>query len=237
MRSGDTRIAPQKLYGLRKSHHWTQDELSEASGLSLRTIQRAEKTGSVSNSTLKSLAAVFEIDARELEEGPPNTSRRFANWHWVFGTTALVVLAMLGTILGNPSANWNPLNDRETVAILPFVPVSSDPQSSMLAKALTDELTLQLTRSQRASVVPARDSRIEKLEDTSVSKVGDILSASLVVEGAIYNDGDERFRVTVQVVDTKSSTHLWSESYNRNANEVVGIAPNIAQSVELIYRD
>jgi TolB-like protein len=144
---------------------------------------------------------------------------------------------MLGTILGNPSSNWNPLNDRETVAVLPFVPVSSDPQSSMLAMALTDELTIQLTRSQRASVVPARDSGIERSEDTSVSKVGDILSASLVVEGAIYNDGDDRFRVTVQVVDTESSTHLWSESYDRNANEVVGIAPSIAQSVELIYRD
>jgi TolB-like protein/transcriptional regulator with XRE-family HTH domain len=237
MRSGDTKIAPQKLHGLRKSRHWTQEELSEASGLSLRTIQRAEKTGSVSNSTLKSLAAVFVVNAAELEEGPPNTSRYSANRKWVFATTALVVLATLGVVLGYPSANWNPLNDRETVAILPFVSVSSDSQSSMLAHALTDELTLQLTQSQQATVVPARNSRIERLADSSISEVGGALSASLVVEGAIYHTGDERFRITVQVIDTKSSTHLWSESYNRNANEVVGIVPNIAQSIESLYRD
>jgi transcriptional regulator with XRE-family HTH domain len=51
---------------LRQAKHWTQEELAQVSGLSLRTIQRAESDGAVADSTIKSFAAVFEVDAADL---------------------------------------------------------------------------------------------------------------------------------------------------------------------------
>jgi len=101
---------------------------------------------------------------------------------------------------------------------------------------LTRELTLQLSRSQRAEIVPGRDSRKVASADSSISDIGRALSASLVVEGAVYGSGD-RFQVTVQVVDVRSSSHLWSETYSRNANDVVEILGDIKESVEAVYRN
>jgi transcriptional regulator with XRE-family HTH domain len=52
---------------LRKERSWSQDELSAASGLNLRTIQRIEKHGSASLQSMKALAAAFNIDTRDLD--------------------------------------------------------------------------------------------------------------------------------------------------------------------------
>lgn len=55
-------IATQKLKDQREDKGWTQQHLSDVSGLSLRTIQRAETVGRVSNETLNALSAVFEVE-------------------------------------------------------------------------------------------------------------------------------------------------------------------------------
>ena len=65
-RMPSNQIDPQALVLLRQAKHWTQEELSLASGLGLRTIQRAESEGQLSPSSLRSLAAVFEIPSDDL---------------------------------------------------------------------------------------------------------------------------------------------------------------------------
>ena len=58
---------PQNLINLRHSHHWTQEELSAASGVSTRTIQRIEREGGGSLETWKALAAAFDVDIKFFE--------------------------------------------------------------------------------------------------------------------------------------------------------------------------
>ena len=58
---------PQNLINLRHSHHWTQEELSAASGVSTRTIQRIEREGGGSFETWKALAAAFDVDIKLFE--------------------------------------------------------------------------------------------------------------------------------------------------------------------------
>ena len=58
---------PQNLINLRHSHHWTQEELSAASGVSTRTIQRIEREGGGSFETWKALAAAFDVDIKFFE--------------------------------------------------------------------------------------------------------------------------------------------------------------------------
>ena len=59
---------------LRKKHDWSQEQLAQLSGLNIRTIQRVEKGESVGLETLKSLAAVFEVDVSELRSKSTNDS-------------------------------------------------------------------------------------------------------------------------------------------------------------------
>lgn len=94
MRTSDVTIAPMALQSLRKAQRWTQDELSRASGLSLRTIQRAEKTGVVSLSTLKSLAAAFEVNIAELENTGELPEPGRTQWYALLvGAAAITILA------------------------------------------------------------------------------------------------------------------------------------------------
>ncbi len=94
MDTSTTRVDPSCVRLLRTSRRWTQDELSQAAGVSLRTVQRAERDGQVSISTLKSLAAAFEVDAGELEaaSGP---ARQSIGWSR-FGLTCGYAGALLG---------------------------------------------------------------------------------------------------------------------------------------------
>ncbi|MCX7544716.1 helix-turn-helix domain-containing protein [Marinicella gelatinilytica] len=62
MKNTEMNIATEKLKDQRQGKGWTQQHLSDISGLSLRTIQRAETVGNVSNETLKALSAVFEVE-------------------------------------------------------------------------------------------------------------------------------------------------------------------------------
>ena len=236
MRNGDVTITPKTLQRLRKARRWTQDELSTASGLSLRTIQRAEKTGIVSLSTLKSLAAVFEVNAAELENTGEQIESVRTQWYAPLVGAAVITVLALAYFFTNNSIVWETARDGESVAVLPFVVASGDPRTSEFADRLTRELTLQLSRSQRADIVPERSSREIASSDFSIPEIGSALSASLIVEGAVYGSGD-RFQITVQVVDVRSSSHLWSETYSRNADEVVAILGHVTESIEAVYRN
>ena len=88
----ETRIDPARLLVLRKARHWTQDELSHAAAVSLRTVQRAEQIGRVSAATLKSLAAAFGVAAGDLEATHDRRS--------LAGGRAGLVLGYGGVLLG-----------------------------------------------------------------------------------------------------------------------------------------
>ena len=68
-------LLPDRVRELRLQRNWTQQHLAEASGVSLRTIQRIEKTGNASNETVMSLCASMQINADELK-AIPRTSER-----------------------------------------------------------------------------------------------------------------------------------------------------------------
>ncbi len=69
MRGGeDMRVNRQLILELRRQRSWSQDELANAAGLNLRTVQRIERSGSASLQSRRALAAAFEIDASALDE-------------------------------------------------------------------------------------------------------------------------------------------------------------------------
>ena len=93
----ETRVNPTMVRLLRNTRHWTQDELSVVSGLSLRTVQRAEQDGNVSVATLKSLASAFQVSAEELEA--KKSGKRSTQWGPVVGLWCGYGGALLGGLM------------------------------------------------------------------------------------------------------------------------------------------
>jgi len=84
-----------KIQSLRKKHCWSQDELASISGLSIRTIQRVEKTGNSSLETMKALASVFQVDPLSLNNQTPIQNVTFgfiSKFGWILFLSLSIIL-------------------------------------------------------------------------------------------------------------------------------------------------
>ena len=239
MTAEEIKVDPSRIRLMRKQQRWTQDEMSQAAGLSLRTIQRAEDSGRVSLATLKSLAAVLQVEAGELEAVGRVSLPLLHSKAWVTYVAGALAITIAAFWVTGVTERIDPVAtapSEEMVVVLPFVLFADDDRSSDLADVLTHDLIVSLRKSGRAKVVPERDSRSVSRNGGTVEQIGDALSASLVIEGSVRSMGD-RVRITVQVIDVDSAEHLWSETYDRNTDEIELVIPAVSRSVEAVYRN
>ncbi|MGE0623457.1 MAG: tetratricopeptide repeat protein [Pseudomonadales bacterium] len=147
----------------------------------------------------------------------------------VVGVTAVQVLnrerpsqpAAVPTPAGEPSPS---------VAVLPFASFSADAEDGYFADGLTEELINGLAQIDGLRV-PGRTSSFHyKNLNVDLRDIGRELSVAHVVEGSVRRAGD-RLRVTVQLVATGDGFHLWSQTYDRNLEDVFAIQQDIARQV------
>src|SRR5579864_5344275 len=117
-----------------------------------------------------------------------------------------------------------------TLAVLPFMDLTSDGQHAYLSDGFTEELTNSLAMIKGLGVV-ARTSAFQfKGKNIDVREIGQKLGAGAVVEGSILGQGD-RIRVIVQLNRTSDGTHLWQAQYDRDAKDLLTVEDEIAQAV------
>jgi adenylate cyclase len=102
-----------------------------------------------------------------------------------------------------------------SIAVLPFVNLSADPEQEYFADGFTDQLITELTRFRELRVI-ARNTVFQfKGQAVDVREVGRALSVRYVIEGSVRRSTDT-IRVNVQVIDTQDGSHLWAEAYEEN---------------------
>jgi eukaryotic-like serine/threonine-protein kinase len=117
-----------------------------------------------------------------------------------------------------------------SVAVLPFVNASADPENEYLSDGLTDELITALARIEGLRV-PSRTSVFAlKGKPLDVRAIGALLGASEVLEGTVRTSGD-RLRVTAQLTSTDDGRLLWSQRYDRTLHDVFAIQDEIANTI------
>lgn len=119
---------------------------------------------------------------------------------------------------------------RRTIAVLPFVNMSGDEENEYFSDGVAEEILNLLTRLPQLSVTSRSSSFAYKGEQINVKKVAEDLNVSTLLEGSVRRAG-ERVRITAQLIDTATDTHLWSETYDREMKDVFAIQDDIAQSI------
>jgi adenylate cyclase len=123
-----------------------------------------------------------------------------------------------------------PIGDDKSVAVLPFVAMSSGPDDEYFADGLTEEILNSLTRVPEL-LVTARTSAFHfKGKDIPIPDVAAQLGVAHVVEGSVRRDGD-RLRVTAQLIRAADGFHLWSENYDRDTEDTFGVQTDIAEKI------
>ena len=122
-----------------------------------------------------------------------------------------------------------------SVAVLPFVNMSPEPEQDYFCDGITEEIVNSLTRVSGLNVI-ARTSAFQfKGVSVDIREVGQRLGADLVIEGSVRKSG-EHLRITAQLIQTESGHHLWSETFRRELKDVFVIQEEIAQSVADLLR-
>lgn len=129
-----------------------------------------------------------------------------------------------------PVLDLDPRPSGPTVAVLPFVNVSRDPDTKYLGEGITDELINALAKVERLRVVSRTSVFALEGERRDVRAVGALLGATAVLEGTVRAAGG-RLRITAQLSDASTGRLLWSERYDREMRDVFAIEDEIATTI------
>jgi len=124
---------------------------------------------------------------------------------------------------------------RSSIAVLPFVNMSPEPEQEYFCDGISEEIINSLTHVPRLDVI-ARTSAFQfKGVPIDIRDVGQRLGADLVIEGSVRKAG-EQLRITAQAIETASGHHLWSETFRRELKDVFAIQEEIACVVADLLR-
>jgi adenylate cyclase len=117
-----------------------------------------------------------------------------------------------------------------SIVVLPFTNLSTDPEQAFFADGMAEELLNLLARIPELRVISRTSAFSFKDKSLSVGEIADRLKVSHVLEGSVRRS-DGRIRITAQLIDAKTDSHLWSETYDRTFDDVFAIQDEIAGRV------
>ena len=120
--------------------------------------------------------------------------------------------------------------DRRRIAVLPFANMSPSPAEEYFADGMTEELIATMSRISGLKVIARTTVMGYKGGQKTIADVARELGVGAVLEGSVRKFG-ERTRVTVQLIDSATSEHIWAENYDRSLSDVLAIQSDISRMV------
>ncbi len=118
----------------------------------------------------------------------------------------------------------------KSIAVLPFVNMSADPEQEYFSDGISEEILNGLVKVPGLRVVARTSAFSFKGQNIDIRQVGETLDANHVLEGSVRKAGN-RLRITAQLISVVDGYHLWSETYDRQIDDVFAIQEEIARAV------
>ncbi len=124
----------------------------------------------------------------------------------------------------------------KSIAVLPFVNMSSDPEQEYFSDGISEELLNVLSKIPGLRVSARTSSFQFKGENLDIIDIGQQLNAGLVLEGSVRKAGP-KVRITAQLVDARSGFHLWSETYDRELENIFVLQDEISAAIVMALKE
>ena len=163
---------------------------------------------------------------------------------WLFPAIAAAVVLI--AVVGGGAAWWQPwvtrveaanvanmafpLPDKPSIAVLPFVNLSGDPDQEFIADGMSEDITTALSKLPSLFVISRTTTQTYKGRTITVGEVAEELGVQYVLEGSVQRDGD-RLRVNAQLIDALNGLHIWAERFDGDVNDLFAVKDNIALNV------
>jgi TolB-like protein len=118
----------------------------------------------------------------------------------------------------------------KSVAVLPFVNMSSDPEQEFFSDGISEEILNALAKVKELKVAGRTSSFAFKGQNQDLRQIGDALGVEHILEGSVRKSGT-KVRITAQLIQVDDGFHLWSETYDRELDDVFAIQDEIASAI------
>jgi TolB-like protein/Tfp pilus assembly protein PilF len=120
--------------------------------------------------------------------------------------------------------------DEKSIAVLPFVNMSSDKEQEYFADGISEEILNALVKAKGLRVSGRTSSFSFKGKDTNIQEIGRILNVAHVLEGSVRKQADQ-VRITAQLIKADDGFHMWSETYDRSLENIFDVQDDISRKV------
>jgi TolB-like protein len=180
------------------------------------------------------LAWVFDIDRQGITRTDQQASTPPVTRSWKY-RAAYSVIIIAATIGLGAFFFWRvePVVELiESIAVLPFVNLSSDDSTDYFSDGVSEELLNLLTKVPELKVAARTSSFAYKNHDVDIRTIGRDLDVDAVLEGSVrWSQDKQRVRITAQLISTANGYHLWSETYNRELADIFAVQDDIAREI------
>jgi TolB-like protein len=123
-----------------------------------------------------------------------------------------------------------PLPDRPAIAVLPFINMSGDPEQEYFSDGISEDIITALSKLRWFFVIARNSSFVYKGKAVHMKQVAEELGVGYVVEGSVRKGGD-RVRITAQLNDVATGSHIWAERYDRALADVFAVQDEITEAI------
>ena len=129
-----------------------------------------------------------------------------------------------------PASGSAGVEGKKSIAVLPFVNMSADPEQEYFSDGIAEEILNGLVQVPGLRVAARTSAFSFKGQNIDIRQVGETLSVNYVLEGSVRKAGD-RLRITAQLISVEDGYHLWSETFDRQIDDIFAIQEEIARAV------
>ena len=152
------------------------------------------------------------------------------------GVAVVLLLAAAAWVgIGRPSVNAPPATSRDSVAILPIRDLTGSADDDFLSEGITADLIASLSSLRDLRVIAGPSTRPYANRERTPVEIGRELGVATVLDASLRRAGD-RVRIVTQLIDARSGEQLWSESFDREAGDIMAMKSDVANRIAVALR-
>jgi TolB-like protein/DNA-binding winged helix-turn-helix (wHTH) protein/lipoprotein NlpI len=178
------------------------------------------------------VAPVNAVQERSYESRPRFGLSVFRSTTWIALVAACLLSALGYWTWHRAVMRARPSSERAVLAVLPFDNLSHDPDQEFFSDGLTEEMIAQLGKlnPKRLNVIARGSVARYKSSSLAANQIGRELGADYLLQGSVRRDSG-RVRITVQLIEARDQTDLWTESYDRELKDILALQDSVARTI------
>jgi eukaryotic-like serine/threonine-protein kinase len=205
-----------------------------------KTLEKDRKLRYQSAADLRSDLARLRRDTdsgRSIVVAPATREPVQSRWRskTALGTVAVSLIALLAAAGWFYRLHAGSGETIDSVAVLPFVNASADPNTEYLSDGITESLINSLSQLPHLKVMSRDSAFMYKGKDTDAHTVGQALGVRAVFKGRVMQRGDD-LEISAELVDARDNTHIWGQQYSRKSSGIFALQGELAKEITVMLR-